>query len=92
VSLEEAIAKAKGELAELKAEEAAQLETSGIRTVVEQLTAENQALTARRAEARRRLAELEQALTRAREHGAMLELQIKGARSRVQKLHTAERR
>jgi hypothetical protein len=89
VSLDDAIARAKAELERLRAQEAAALEQSGIRGLVAQLTAENQALTVRRTELRDRLDELGKALAAAKQHGAMVELQIKGAKARVEKLTQA---
>lgn len=89
MSLQDAVAKAKAELESLKAQEQAALARSGLRDTVNLLTQENQALTERRSEARERLDEVKKAITAARDFGALLELQIKGARSRVEKLRSA---
>jgi len=89
MSLEEAIARARAELEKLKAEEAEQLQASGVESLVQQLTAENQALQDQRMEVRQQLETLEERVAAARQQGAELELQLKGARARVQKLTVA---
>ena len=89
MSLQDAIAAARAELVRLRAREAELLVQSGLRDTVERLTTENQGLSERRAVARERIEELTKAIAAAKEHGAELELQIKGARSRVQKLRAA---
>ena len=89
MSLQDAIAAARAELARLKAMETAALERSDLRGAVEQLTAENQHLSEQRQEARERITELKKAVTAATEHGAELELQLKGARARLARLTAA---
>lgn len=86
MSLRDALDAARAELEQLKAQGAQSLERSGLRETLQQLTAENQELTERRAEARERLADLQKAIAAAKQHGAELELQLKGARARVAKL------
>lgn len=89
MSLADAIAAARAELEQLKLKETEQLDRSGLRDTVQRLTAENQALSDRRTEVRERIEEAKRAIAAAREHGAELELQIKGARARVAKLQAA---
>ncbi len=86
MSLEDAIAKARAELEHLKQREVAELHASGVEGVIAQLTAENQALQEARAKLRTDITQLEAAVEAARQNGAELELQLKGARARVQKL------
>jgi chromosome segregation ATPase len=89
VSLEDAIAKARAELEALKEREAEVAAASGVDSLVEQLTAENQALQEQRMKVREEIDRLEAAVTAARQRGSELELQLKGARARVQKLTAA---
>ena len=89
MSLHDALAAARAELEQLKAQSAESLERSGLRETLQQLTAENQELTERRAEARERLQDLQKAIAAAKQHGAELELQLKGARARIAKLVAA---
>lgn len=89
VSLQEALAAARAEVERLKQLEAESVERSGLKEKLQELTAENQWLTEQRAEARERIADLQKAIAAAKQHGAELELQLKGARSRVAKLVAA---
>jgi len=91
-SLEAALSAAKAELEQLRGREAEQLERSGLRETVHQLTLDNQVLSDERERLRRRVDELKRELAAAREQRAMIELQIKGARARVQRLASSVRR
>ncbi|MBK7857067.1 MAG: hypothetical protein IPJ65_00325 [Archangiaceae bacterium] len=90
-SLPEAVARARAELQALEAREAEQLEKSGLRDTVHRLTDENQALQLEREAVREGTDRLRAELKAAQEQRATLELQLKGARARVQRLSLALR-
>jgi regulator of replication initiation timing len=84
--LEEALAAARGELAQLKAEQAQRLERSGLKETVRALTAENQALSTQRAATRARLEELAEQLRQAQAERDTLAQQRDEARAAVTRL------
>ncbi|MBL8956350.1 MAG: hypothetical protein JNK82_36590 [Myxococcaceae bacterium] len=86
MSLEQALAKARAELEELKLREAEALKQAGVDSLIGQLTAQNQAIQDQRMQVREAIDRVEAELVVVRQRGAELELKLKGARSRVLKL------
>lgn len=89
MSLTDALQAAKEQLTKLRAQEAEQLEKSGLRETVQELTLDNQLLTDERERVRREIDRVTRDLAEVREHKALLEQQIKGARARMARLSAA---
>lgn len=86
VTLEAAVAAARAELALLQAKQRENLTASGLQRQVELLTEDNRALTAERQRVQEQIAERERQWADLQEQRAALELELKGARSRITKL------